>query len=73
MLFEDSMSIVDENADESDDPIALNESDEDEIKHDPLIEFHPNDEIPFSRLLSDSMVSRFKGLTMVMQIRTCHY
>jgi hypothetical protein len=29
-------------------PIASNESDEDEVKHDPF-EFHPDDEIPFSK------------------------
>jgi hypothetical protein len=76
MLFEDLMFNVDESANESDslgeNPITSNELDEDEVEHDPF-EFHLNDEIPFSKLLSDPMVGRFKGLTMVMQIRTCNY
>ncbi len=59
MVFEDSMSNVDESADESDpmdeDPTMLDERDEDEVKHDPF-EFPHDDEIPFSRLLFNSMV-----------------
>ncbi len=53
------MSNVDENADASDSsskkPIASDESNEDEIKHDPF-EFSLDDKIPFSRLLFDPMV-----------------
>jgi hypothetical protein len=56
MLFEDLMSDVDENAVKSDsldkDPIASNESNEDEVEHEPF-EFLHDDEIPFSRLLFD--------------------
>jgi hypothetical protein len=37
------------------DPIALDELDEKEVKHDPF-EFPHDDKIPFSRLLFDSMV-----------------
>jgi len=59
MLFKYSMFNVDESADEnnssSEDPIMSNELDEDEIERDPF-EFSPNDEIPFSRLLFNSMV-----------------
>jgi hypothetical protein len=56
MLFENSMSKVDESANESDssgeDAITSNEPDEDEVEHDPF-EFPHNDKIPFSILLSD--------------------
>ncbi len=59
MLFKYSMFNVDESADENDssneNPIMLDEPDEVEIKHDPF-EFSPDDKIPFSRLLSNSMV-----------------
>jgi hypothetical protein len=59
MLFEDSMSNVNENEDETkssgEDRIELNELDEDEVEHDPF-EFPNDDEIPFSRLLSHLMV-----------------
>jgi hypothetical protein len=50
---------VDESADESDpsneDPIMLDELNEDEVEHDPF-EFPHNDKIPFSRLLYDLIV-----------------
>jgi hypothetical protein len=50
MLSKDSMSNVDESANESDslgeDPITLDELDEDEVKHDPF-EFPHDDKIPF--------------------------
>jgi hypothetical protein len=53
------MSNVDENANENDssneDPIALDEPDEDEVEHDPF-EFPHDDKIPFSKLLSDLMI-----------------
>ncbi len=53
MLFKDSKSNVDESANESDslgeDPIMLNEQDEDEVEHDPF-ELPHDDKIPFSRL-----------------------
>jgi hypothetical protein len=59
MLFEDSMSNVEENTNESDlldeDPIALDEPNEDEVEREPFGLFH-DDKIPFSRLLSDLMV-----------------
>ncbi len=59
MVFEHSMSNVDENANENDssneDPIALDEPDEDEVEHDPF-EFPHDDKIPFSKLLSDLMI-----------------
>jgi hypothetical protein len=59
MVFEDFMFNVDESADESDsldkDPTGLDEPYEDEVKCDPF-EFPHDDEIPFSRLLSDLMV-----------------
>jgi hypothetical protein len=64
MLFEDLMSDVDENVVESDpldeDPITSNESDEDEVKHDPF-EFLHDDEIPFSRLLFDLTIWQVQG------------
>jgi hypothetical protein len=76
MLFEDLMSNVDESADKSDsfgkDIIVSNEPDEDEVEHDPF-EIHPDDDIPFSRLLFDLMVNMFKGLIIAMQIQTCNY
>ncbi len=53
------MSNVDERADENDlsneDPITSNESNEDEVEHDPF-EFLHDDEIPFSRSLFDSTI-----------------
>jgi hypothetical protein len=59
MLFKDSMFNVDESADENEslneNPITLNELDEDEFEHDPF-EFPHDDKIPFSRLLSDSNI-----------------
>jgi hypothetical protein len=59
MLSKYSMSDVDESANESnslnEDPIISNELDENEVKHDPF-EFPHHDEIPFSRLLSNSTV-----------------
>jgi hypothetical protein len=59
MLFKDSMFDVDESADENNSldkySKASNEPNEDEIKHDPFEFFH-DDEIPFSRLLSNLMV-----------------
>jgi hypothetical protein len=59
MLFEDLMSNVDESVNESEslgeDPIASNETNENEVKHDPF-EF-PNDyKILFSRLLFNLIV-----------------
>ncbi len=54
MLFQNPMFNVDENVDEnnssSKDPIASNELNEDEIKHNPF-KFPHDDEIPRSRLL----------------------
>jgi hypothetical protein len=59
MLSEDAVSDVDESADENNssnkDLIVSNELDEDEIEHDPF-EFSHDNEIPFSRLLSNLMV-----------------
>jgi hypothetical protein len=59
MLFKDSMFNVDESANENEslneNPITLNEPDEDEVEHDPF-EFPHDDKIPFSRLLSDSNI-----------------
>ncbi len=59
MLFD-----VDENVVESDssneNPITSNESDEDEVEHDPF-EFLHDDEIPFSELLFDSMIWQVQG------------
>ncbi len=59
MLFENSIFDVDENANENDssseDPIMLDESNEDEVKDDPF-EFPHDDKIPFSRLLYDLTV-----------------
>jgi hypothetical protein len=53
------MSNVDESVDESHssskDPIVLDKPNENEVKHDPF-EFLHDDEIPFSRLLSNPMV-----------------
>ncbi len=53
------MSNVDESADESnslgEDPTTLNEPNEDEVEHEPF-EFPHNDEIPFSRLLSNLII-----------------
>jgi hypothetical protein len=53
MLFKNLMSNVDGSVDESDssgeDPIALDELDEDEVEHDPFESLH-DDEILFSRL-----------------------
>ncbi len=58
------MSNVDENVDESnsldEDPTTSEEPDDDEIKHDPF-EFPHDDEIPFSRLLSNLMVWQVQG------------
>ncbi len=55
---------VDENADASDslgeDPIVLDEPNENEVEHDPF-KFPLDDKIPFSRLLFDSMVSQVQG------------
>jgi hypothetical protein len=59
MVSDDSMSDVDENVDErnslEEDSTTWDELDEDEVKHDPF-EFPHDDEIPFSRLLSNMMV-----------------
>jgi len=59
MLFD-----VDENVVESDssneNPITSNESDEDEVEHDPF-EFLHDDEIPFSELLFDSTIWQVQG------------
>jgi len=70
MLFKDLMSNVNESVNESnsssENPIMLDELEEDEIEHDPF-EFPHDDEIPFSRLLSIQF-GKFKGLTMMMQI-----
>jgi hypothetical protein len=64
MLFEDLMSNVDENVDESnslnEDPTSSNELDEDEVEHD-LFEFLHDDEIPFSRLLFDLTAWQVQG------------
>jgi len=64
MLYENSMSDVDESADENDssreDLITSNGPDEDEVKHDPF-EFPHDHEIPFSRLLFDPMVWQVQG------------
>jgi hypothetical protein len=53
MLFKNLISDVDENVDENnslgEDPIVLDEHDEDEVEHDPYEFFH-DDEIVFSRL-----------------------
>jgi hypothetical protein len=53
MLFKNLMSNVDESVDESDssdeNPIVLDEPDEDEVEHDPFESLH-DDEILFSRL-----------------------
>jgi hypothetical protein len=58
------MSNVDESANESnssgEDPIELDELDEDEVKHDPF-EFPHDDKIPFSRLLLDPTVWQVQG------------
>jgi hypothetical protein len=58
------MSNVDESANESDslgeNPIALDETYENEIEHDPF-EFPHDDKIPFSRLLSNLMVWQVQG------------
>jgi hypothetical protein len=60
MLFEDSISDVDdeseiENNSLGENPIMSNEPDEDEVKHGPF-EFLHNDEVPFSRLLSNPTI-----------------
>jgi hypothetical protein len=64
MVFEDPMSDVDESVDESDsldeDPTTLNESNEDEVEHDPF-EFPHDDEMAFLRLLYDQMVWQVQG------------
>jgi hypothetical protein len=64
MVSKNSMSNVDESVDENDssneDPITLDESNEDEIKHDPFEFLHDNDN-PFSRLLSDPRVCQVQG------------
>ncbi len=58
-MFEDSMFDVDDSANKSkssnEDPIMLNEFDEDATKQDP-IQFPNDDNISFSRLLFDSIV-----------------
>jgi hypothetical protein len=46
---------VDESNSSSEDPIALDELNEDEVKHDPF-EFPHDDEIQFSRLLFDPTI-----------------
>jgi len=64
MLSKDSISNVDESADESDSldeySKAANELDENEVKHDPF-EFLHVEEIPFSRLLFNLMVLQVQG------------
>jgi hypothetical protein len=54
MVCENSMSNVDESTDENDslneDPITLDVSNEDEVKHDPF-EFPHHNEIPFSKFV----------------------
>jgi hypothetical protein len=60
MLFEDSISNVDdeseiENNPSGKDPMMSDEVDEDEVKHGPF-EFLHNDEVLFSRLLFDPTV-----------------
>jgi len=64
MLFKDSISDVDESANESDSldeySKAINELDENEVKHDPF-EFLHVEEIPFSRLLFNLMVLQVQG------------
>jgi hypothetical protein len=64
MLFGDLMSNVDESVNESEslgeDPIALDEPNEDEVKHDPF-EFLNHYKILFSRLLSNSKVWQVQG------------
>ncbi len=59
MLSKDLMSNVGESANESDsldkDLITLDETNENEIKHDPF-EFPHHDEIPFLKLLSNLIV-----------------
>jgi hypothetical protein len=59
VLFKNSMSNVDENANAIDssskNPITSDESNEDEVKHN-RFEFSLDDKIPFSRLLFDPMV-----------------
>jgi hypothetical protein len=52
MLFEDLVSDVDESDSSDEDPILLDELDEDKVEHDPF-EFLHDDEIPFSKLLFD--------------------
>jgi hypothetical protein len=64
MLFEDSMFDVDESANENDsldkDPTTSNESNENDVEHDPF-EFSLDDEIPFSRLLSNLTIGQAQG------------
>ncbi len=64
MLSKDSIFDVDESENEKDsldkDPTTSNELDENEIKHDPF-EFLHDDEIPFSRLLSNSTIWQAQG------------
>jgi hypothetical protein len=64
MLSKDSMSNVDESVYENnslgEDPIMSNEPEVDEVEHDPF-EFPHDDEIPFSKLLSDPMVWQGQG------------
>jgi hypothetical protein len=59
MLSEDSIFDVDERENERNsldkDPTTSNELDENEVEHDPF-EFPHDDEIPFSRLLSNSTI-----------------
>jgi hypothetical protein len=58
------MSDVDESANESDssneDPITLDEPNEDEVKHDPF-EFPHDNDIPFLRLLSNPTIRQVQG------------
>jgi len=64
MLSEDSIFDVDESENERNsldkDPTTSNELDENEVKHDPF-EFPHDDEIPFSRLLSNSTIWQAQG------------
>jgi hypothetical protein len=54
-------------------PITSSYPDEDEVKHDSF-EFFNDDEIFFQDCcLIQQLLNKFKGLSMVIQIWTCHY
>jgi len=75
-VSKDLMFDVDEGAYESNssdkDPTMSNEPNEDEIEHDPLNSFMMT-KFHFQNCCLIQRFARFKGLTMVMQIQTCHY